>query len=526
MTTSRLQDISLYELAFSSEQPPQPLQVSPTTFKSMISIIFDLLIDQKIPATIWLKLPRGEVWKAEVERYRKFASAPYSLYLLSSSRDNLAGREESEPKPEEQEEMPLPGTTPLELVGGQELPIPSADYSSVAFLPLSPESQLKREYFLLVLSDDFSGLILAHRPRSIRTRIEAANQQEPTSAILNLSPDEELERKHPLLAISSFESQTICRVLNGIMQATRIGQAYFDPSFDMDELLSSWDALLSLTTIKPLNPYFMSELFNKQIQRQEEVWHSSALYRKQAEVGTTLRMENEELQNSIRLKDEFLKNVGQELRTPLTTMKTALTLLNSSNLKLAQRQRYMDMLSQECDRQSALITSVLELVQLETAEDASPVQPLRLIDVVPGVVSTYQPLAQEKGVMLAYTIPEDLPTVACLNAHLRQVTINLLHNGIKFTPKGGNVWVRAKQQGEYIQLEFRDTGIGIAATEVPKIFERFYRVRTTTSGDDSNGAGLGLSIVQQLLWRCGGSISVKSKPNEGSTFTVLLPIYH
>jgi len=205
-------------------------------------------------------------------------------------------------------------------------------------------------------------------------------------------------------------------------------------------------------------------------------------------------------------------------------MKTALTLLNAPALKPAQRQRYMEMLSQECDRQSALITSVLDLVQLEDVTDQTPMQPLRLTDAVPGVVSTYQPLAQEKGIMLAYTIPEDLPAVSCLGSWLRQIVINLLHNGIKFTPSGGKVWVKAKQQGDFVEIEFRDTGIGIAPAEIPKIFDRFYRVRQNP-GEDSGGSGLGLSIVQQLLLRCGGSISVRSKLSEGAIFSVLLPIY-
>ena len=102
--------------------------------------------------------------------------------------------------------------------------------------------------------------------------------------------------------------------------------------------------------------------------------------------------------------------------------------------------------------------------------------------------------------------------------------INLLHNGVKFTPRGGQVWVRAKQQGDYIQLEFRDTGIGIAPSEVPKIFDRFYRVRQSLD-EEISGAGLGLTIVQKLLLHCGGSISVKSRVGEGSVFNVLLPIY-
>ena len=121
-------------------------------------------------------------------------------------------------------------------------------------------------------------------------------------------------------------------------------------------------------------------------------------------------------------------------------------------------------------------------------------------------------------------MPEDLPTVSSLSAWLRQIIINLLHNAIKFTPEGGKVWVRAKQQGDYVQIEVRDTGIGIAMPDIPKIFNRFYRVRPT-SGEDSGGAGLGLSIVQQLLLRSGGSVTVNSRQGDGSTFNVLMPIY-
>ena len=205
-------------------------------------------------------------------------------------------------------------------------------------------------------------------------------------------------------------------------------------------------------------------------------------------------------------------------------MKTALSLLGSPNLKINQRQRYMDLLTQECDRQSALITSVLELVQLENVDDQATLQPIRLMDVIPGVVSTYQPLAQEKGIMLAYTVPEELPAVSSLSSWLRQIIINLLHNAIKFTPEGGKVWVRAKQQGDYVQIEVRDTGIGIAMPDIPKIFNRFYRVRPA-SGEDSGGSGLGLSIVQQLLLRSGGSVTVNSRQGDGSTFNVLMPIY-
>jgi signal transduction histidine kinase len=192
-------------------------------------------------------------------------------------------------------------------------------------------------------------------------------------------------------------------------------------------------------------------------------------------------------------------------------------------LKAPQRQRYLQMLSTQCDRQNALISGVLDLVQLERQLERLPLEPVRLAELIPGVVSTYQPIAKEKGIMLAYTVPTDLPPVWCVSGGLKQIAINLLANSIKFTTHGGEVWVRARIHNKHVQLEFRDTGIGIAENEIANIFERFYRVRSTAI-DDANGVGLGLTIVQLLLWRSGGSITVKSKPYEGSTFTVQFAI--
>jgi len=538
MTPFPLQDASLYELVLNREQPPHPLQLSPTTFKSLVGTLIDVVLEQKVPATVWLKLPRGDAWQAEIERYRKHASPASSLYVLKTYRDEgnekdtvsqALGDLKLDLDPEEARgDRPDPAKF-SDLIDDQSvLETTATAYAQNLILPLSPDSQLRREYFLLVVTAEFYGLIVAHRPRSVKQSKADFSNVGDSGMISQIGSviEDDVERKHPLLSICSFERETLAHILEGIRVAVSLGQAiqrYSDTA--ITTLLEQWNTIAAPLATASLNPNVLKHLFTYQIQRQEDVWHNSTIFRKQAETASNLQLENEELLNAIRLKDEFLKNIGQELRTPLSTMKTALTLLNSPNIKPIQRQKYMDMLSQECDRQSSLITSVLDLVQLEeTASDQAQAQPLRVTDVVPGVVSTYQPLAQEKGIMLAYTIPDELPAVYCLNNWLRQIVINLLHNGIKFTPTGGRVWVRAKRQGDYIEIEFQDTGIGISTSDIPKIFERFYRVRTT-SGEESGGAGLGLSIVRQLLLRCGGSISVRSKLGEGSTFTVLLPLY-
>jgi signal transduction histidine kinase len=531
MNALPLSDVSLYELAVQTNPPPHLLQLSPTTFKSVVGLVFEFLVEQNSSATVWLKLPQGDVWQAEVDRFCQLMTAPCSIYSLQSHQkpNSIAsisaaqmptqtgnvpdGREEPSHRSASSAEMQEFGFDDLTLDDSPEAP-PLPGNAKVHYLPLAANSQLKREYFLLVVSSAFHGLVLTHRPRSVRTLQDGAR--------LSQLAEESLERRHPLLGICSFEPVVLQRVLEeGINPAICFGQPD-SASPTLENLLLSWNDLKQQNLATSLDPGGLGKLLTKQIQQQENLWRSSAIQRRQSETLPLLQQENEALLEALQAKNEFIKTIGLELRTPLSTMKTALSLLNSPNIKPPQRQRYMEMLSQECDRQSSLITGVLDLIQLESTVDEPRLEALRLAEVVPGVVSTYQPLAQEKGVMLGYIVPEDLPAVACLAPWLKQIVINLLHNSIKFTPKGGQVWVRAKQQGDSVQLEFRDTGIGIASNDLPRIFERFYRVR---GSEDSAGVGLGLSIVQQLLLRCGGSVSVKSKQGEGSVFCVLLPIY-
>jgi two-component system, OmpR family, phosphate regulon sensor histidine kinase PhoR len=221
-------------------------------------------------------------------------------------------------------------------------------------------------------------------------------------------------------------------------------------------------------------------------------------------------------------KDEPIAHLMQELCTPLTNIKTALKLLESPILKQAQRQRYLGMIRGECDHQNLLINGVTRLLATNRIPDPSEIVAIQLSQIIPGIVSTYQPLAEEKGVRLGYTVSDNLPTITYVETWLRQITIDLLHNGIKYTNQGGQVFVQASVQGEYVQLEFRDTGIGIPPIEIPRIFNRFYRVRNFSDKND-RGAGLGLTIVQNILLRCGGSISVTSQVGVGSKFRVLLP---
>lgn len=503
MTSIVATETTLYDLASTAEPSPGALQINPATFKSMVSSLFDLVIEQGQPAWVWIKLPRGDSWQAEIERVVAQADHLKGVSVFRSLTEDQADKGESASF--------VNSVLPNQF-----------QKSSVHSIQLPFENPLKGEFLVLVWSEQMTALLAAKRSRSSRSIAEAVT---PTSELGEHAAEETQERKTPLLATCLLESQAVKTAVNRMAELIRQPDyEILGEELSLLDLSREWEAAAAMELSLSPSLGAASVLLGKHVQRQEELWQRAMTYRKQAELVNVLQLQNEELASTVKAKDEFLSTVGQQLRTPLTNMKTALTLLNSPNIKPPQRQRYMDLLTKECDRQGSLIGSLLDLVSLDQMAERKTLEPIKLADVVPGVVSTYQPLAEERGVRLAYTVPEDMPAVANLPPWLRQIVVNLLHNGIKFTARGGQVWVRAKQQGDYIQLEFKDTGVGIPVHEIPKIFDRFYRVRQV-NGEDDGGAGLGLTIVQQLLLRCGGSISVKSRPGEGSIFNVLLPIY-
>lgn len=533
MTQTPASDESLYELALETDPTLPILQVSPATLKAAFGALIDLLVDRGLPAVVWAKLPRGEIWQAELERHSALKGISRATYVFKNHREESAD-----------ETSIVSSTLADPSVEPEPLAVNSPEATPPAWLEilLAPESHLRRDYFLLVWTAQFRGCILAHRPRSAQlAKLSGSNAPESLIGLADVplpgAINDSQERRQHLLILSSFDGSLIERLLSGLAQVlttnptfpnaaaseTTVDVSMPPPLLTLSEVAAHWQLLTSAMPATSTDPATWGQLFMKQIQRQEEVLQRSAVYRRQADLVEILQIQKEELINALRSKADFINTVGQELRTPLTTIKTALSLLNSPSLKLPQRQRYMDLIAKECDRQSSLITSLLDLVQLDQAVSPTALESIRVSDIVPGVVSTYQPLAEEKGVKLSHMVPEDLPAIACMSNWLKQIVINLLHNGIKFTPSGGQVWVRVRRQGSYVNLEVRDTGVGMAPNELPKIFDRFYRIRQA-SLEDTSGAGLGLTIVQQLLLHCGGSISVRSKLGEGSTFTVLLPI--
>jgi len=232
------------------------------------------------------------------------------------------------------------------------------------------------------------------------------------------------------------------------------------------------------------------------------------------------------IKNTLTIQDDFLEHLTEEMRQPLTNMKTALTLLQSPTLKPAQRQLYMEMVKSQWQFYYALWSALVEWVQIKKIHQQVNFSQVscELELVLFNVVSLYQSIAQDKTIFLEYSIPTGLPKVCCPEFYLQRILSHLLDNSLKFTPSGGKISLSCQiNSNNNLELIILDTGIGIRNNELTKIFNSFYRGHNPHN-KDSLSLGLGLTLVKRLLEHCNGFIDVKSTPNQGSSFKVVIPV--
>lgn len=228
-----------------------------------------------------------------------------------------------------------------------------------------------------------------------------------------------------------------------------------------------------------------------------------------------------DLERLERVRREFFANLSHELRTPLTAIIAySETLLDGAIEDKDNRMRFVDRLHKHAVWMSKLVSDISDLSAIESRGIKLTLAPIRLSDVVKEIVGLAEARARAADVSLTWRVPEEL-TVLADRTRLGQILQNLVDNAVKFNRNGGAVNVVAIVEEEQAVVQVSDTGIGIAAADLSRVFERLYRADKSRSRR-VEGTGLGLAIVKHLVQAHGGEISVTSEVGTGSTFTFTL----
>ena len=457
---------SLYQVIQDSDFSHLSVGISPQTLFSYVATITKVVTEQQLKAIVIIKTPQSTNWTSVIQQFQQQNSIDV-VYLCGDFSERSSKS------------------------------LANATISSAKTIPiiLGKNSRLKRECFLLILATGFSSLVLGQWQKGK----------------VNIDNSGKRVQQPYLETIISFDPQ-----LNELFYQ-ELTQTIADNNPDIEIKQLAFNSEKS-STEKPLaeeslTEKLLSNLIIEQLQKENNLANSgSSWFSEMAD-----RSANE---SRASLQVDFLENLVGEMRSSITYMKTTISLLESKQLKGEQRQRYLGMLEAQCDRQNAVISGLLELLRLDVSPQADTIV---LDEFVPGIVSTYQPLANEKNIQLGYTIPANLPPVIFPAAWLRQIVVQLLNNSLQFTPPQGKVSVQATLKENQVELTIGDTGRGINPQDLAKIFDGFYRAKTISNIPNA-GAGLGLTIVRQLVEKGGGQISVSSKVDKGSIFKISLPV--
>jgi PAS domain S-box-containing protein len=239
---------------------------------------------------------------------------------------------------------------------------------------------------------------------------------------------------------------------------------------------------------------------------------------------TERKQAEEKLKETMELKAQFISTVSHELRTPLTAMKEGLNIVLDGIVgEINEKQKkFLDIANRNVDRLGTLINDVLDFQKLEAGKMNLNIQENDIGQIVSEVHETMALFAQKNKVELVSELPEDLPKAKFDRAKIIQVLTNLISNAVKFTPANGMASVNVRRQNDELVISVHDTGMGIPKEELPKIFERFYRVNRPDK--QIQGTGLGLAIVHKIVMMHSGRIEVESEVDQGTTFTIFLPL--
>ncbi|NQS91579.1 MAG: GAF domain-containing sensor histidine kinase [Chloroflexi bacterium] len=222
------------------------------------------------------------------------------------------------------------------------------------------------------------------------------------------------------------------------------------------------------------------------------------------------------------LQSDLIGEFVHQIRTPLSSLNAATHLIKSNRVDDLQKKKMIDIMEAEIEALSDMSSSFLDLARLQSGRKQYTVNEFNIRELLIECYDIYYSDAQQHNIKFILEIPETLPRILGDRKQLKQALTNLLNNAVKFNHEGGDIKLRAISKKKEIIISLSDTGLGIPEDEQSHIFEKFYRVRSHR--DQVPGTGLGLSVVKQIITDHGGSISLTSEVNAGTTFKVTLPV--
>lgn len=225
------------------------------------------------------------------------------------------------------------------------------------------------------------------------------------------------------------------------------------------------------------------------------------------------------------IRKEFVANVSHELKTPITSIRSYAETLADANGSLPEdtRQSFLGVIVNESDRMTKIVQDLLALSKFDAGEVEIDIKPFDINQSIKNINDMMILDVKKQGLELIVNIEMQLPEIMGDKSRIEQVLINIISNAVRYTPEGGKITISAGTAGSNIWVKVSDTGVGIPKEDIPRLFDRFYRVdkaRTRAYG----GTGLGLSIAHEIITKHGGSIQVKSELDKGTDFIISLPI--
>ena len=231
-----------------------------------------------------------------------------------------------------------------------------------------------------------------------------------------------------------------------------------------------------------------------------------------------------ELRRLEMIRQDFISNISHELRTPIASVKALAETLNEGAIEdPSVAKDFLSRINVEVDKLAQMVQELGELSRIESGEAPLQKKPVNIAGAIEHAVDRLRAQADRAGLNFDFVIPSTLPKVMADEARLEQVLVNIIHNAIKFTPSGGRISISANARDNDIIISVKDTGVGIPADDLPRIFERFYKADKSRSG---GGTGLGLAIAKHIVEAHGGKIWAESVEGKGSTFNFTLPLAH